>query len=234
MKKIFNYLILFILLLLPIGVFALANPVVDPIINFLPIDKNLLKNTIVLDEANILSTKTEEYIDKSGKELEKETGIKIFVATVPNLSGFNLDEFVDNLFNYITVTTENENVLIFIFSLEDEVYDIKVSDTLNEALSFDEIDEIKEKYIDTYFNNDEWDNGVKNGYSAFYEKIVKFKNINLDYTKPINPNEKNNTNMILFTIIISLVIIVVAIICIIIENKSKKKNKVNKKAKSKK
>ena len=51
---------------------TVQNNMDNPIINFLPIDKNLLKNTIVLDEANILSTKTEEYIDKSGKELEKE------------------------------------------------------------------------------------------------------------------------------------------------------------------
>ena len=127
------------------------------------------------------------------------------------------------------------NRIIFKTSLEDEVYDIKVSDGLSDILSKNDLEEIKEKYISSYFENDEWDNGVKNGYNAIYEKIVKAKELDIDYTKPIDPNNEDNVNSKILTIIISLVIIVVTIICIVIEytRKNKKENKVNKYKKSK-
>ena len=233
MKKLFNCLILFIALFLVAGQLVFANVALDPII--LPIEVDLFKDKSVVDDSNIISTKTEEYINKTGNELEKEADVKLLVMTVSNLSGYSFEEITYNLTNFVSITTKKTDVVVFFVYFEEESYDIKVSDSLSDVLSESDLAEIKEKYINSYFENDEWDNGVKNGYNAIYEKIVEAKDLDIDYTKPIDPNNENNTNVntTIFTIVISLVIIVVTIICIIIEYTRKKKNTVKKDKKTK-
>ena len=40
-----------------------------------------------------------------------------------------------------------------------------------------------------YLKNNDWDNGIKNGYDAFYSEIVKLNNLSLEYNEPL-VNEK--------------------------------------------
>ncbi|MBE6150500.1 MAG: TPM domain-containing protein [Firmicutes bacterium] len=229
MKRNFNYLILFVLLLLPVGVFAFSNPVVDPIISYFPLNTDNLKNADVLDGAKILSTKTEEYIIKKSDELEKEAGIKILVVTVSGLDDSNIEDFTNSFFNLwqISNNDENNNLLLMVLSLKEGKFNIKVGTGLTDVLTSSKIDEVKNKYISTYFKDDEWDNGIKNGYNAFYAEIVESRDLDIKYIKPVDANDNNSIETIILTIIFSLLIIVVAAICIYIEYfvKDKKKNK---------
>ena len=228
MKK-FNYLILFVLLLLPVGVLAFSNPVVDPIISYFPLNIDNLKNADVLDGAKILSTKTEEYIIKKSDELEKKAGIKILVVTVSDLEDSNIENFTNSFFYFWQISNgdDNNNLLLMVLSLKEGKFNIKVGTGLTDVLTSNKIDEIKNKYISTYFKDDEWDNGIGNVYNAFYAEIVESRDLDIKYTKPVDGNDNKSIETIILTIIFSSLIIVVAAICIYIEYflKDKKKSK---------
>ena len=217
MKKYFNYLLLFIFLFVPIYVFAFNNPISGPLSSFIKIDFNKIKELDVLDDAKIISTSTEEYIVKRNNKLEEVSGIKILVVTVPNLDDYNIEDFSNSLYT-VWQTSHNEEFnsgVLFVVSLNEGKYVLKVGTELSNILTENKINKFKEEYIDPYFKNDEWNKGIKNGYDAVYSEMVESKDLDIEYTKPVSKNNEKETFVFILYIIFFSSIILVSVMSIL-------------------
>ena len=222
MKKYICFTIVFLILVLPINVFAVVNPTDRFYIN---------------DYANILSSETEDYIFDKSVKLNDIDGTQIVVVTVKNLGGQSLEEYANILFNNWGIgSKEKNNGLLLLLALEEREFRVEVGDGLGGILPDGKTGRFQDDYIIPYLKNNNWDEGIKNGYNAFYSEIVKLNNLDLDYNNPKENGSyyyeyvNNDIEPIIFLlpIIIFISSCVGAISGIIIKNIKNKKNRDNK------
>jgi len=186
MKKYIYALIIFLLLLFPSSVFAIVNPT---------------NNFYINDYANILSSETEEYILSKSIALNNVDGTQIVVVTVPNLGGYSLEEYANELFNTWGIGSKDKNNgLLLLLALEEREFRVEVGDGLGGILPDGKTGRFQDDYIIPYLRNNDWDNGLKNGYDAFFKEVVKLNNLDIEYNEPIISNNENDN---LFDILIS-------------------------------
>lgn len=194
MKKYICYLILFLYLMLPCNTFAIVRP---------------MSNFYVNDYANILSSETERYILDKSIALNNIDGTQIVVVTVPNLEGNSLEDYANKLFNNWGIGDKKKNNgLLLLLALEEREFRVEVGDGLEGILPDGKTGRFQDQYIIPYLKNNNWDEGIKNGYDVFYSEIVKLNNLDLEYEEGIpsyntDNNEENDLN-ILFEIILVL------------------------------
>lgn len=171
MKKILLFLSLF-LLIIPIYGNAIVSPTNEFYIN---------------DYANILSGETEEYILQRSLALHAADGTQIVVVTVPNLEGMSLEKYAYDLFNSFGIgDKEKNNGLLLLLALEERKFRVEVGDGLGGILPDGKTGRFQDNYIIPYLKENKWDEGIRNGYDAFYAEIVEQNNLDVDYTKPID------------------------------------------------
>ena len=158
MKKLFLFIIL-LLCFLPVTCFSLVKP------------SSVL---YVTDEAKVLSKETKDYIVLYSDFLSRTNRISYYVVTVKNMEGYDLDTYVDMVYDSFHVGSNG----MLIFLAKDE-RTIKVVAGEDIALFIDDkdIDEAINLYFMPYFKNDDWDSGIKNGYTAFYKMICNYYDI---------------------------------------------------------
>ena len=172
-----NYLIL---ILLSIVFIPKVNAIVDPTSNF-----------YVNDYANILSEETEKYIMDKSVALEKVDGTQIVVVTVKNLEGLSLEDYSLRLARKFKIgSSSKDNGLLILLALEERALRTEVGAGLEGIIPDGKSGRFQDTYMIPYLKNNDWDNGIKNGYDAYYKEIVTLNNLNLDYTEP----EGNNIN----------------------------------------
>ncbi|MBQ7105749.1 MAG: TPM domain-containing protein [Bacilli bacterium] len=176
MKKYIYYLIIFLFFFFPASCFAIVSPTKEFYIN---------------DYANILSSENEEYILKRSLALNEIDGTQIVVVTVPNLEGMSLEKYAYELFNSFGIGSENNNGLLLLLALEEREFRVEVGDGLGGILSDGKTGRFQDEYIIPYLKDNKWDEGIRNGYDAFYSEIVELNNLEVDYTKPISYYEEN-------------------------------------------
>ncbi len=135
----------------------------------------------VNDYANILSTDTEKYIMNNSVKLASSSGIQIVVVTVKNLEGQDIETYATDLYRQFGIGNNKDNKgLLILLSLEERDIKIEVGYGLEEVIT----DGLAGRYLDEYFvpllKDDRWDEGIKNGYSALYQKICDYYDINYD------------------------------------------------------
>lgn len=165
MKKIMKLCIvgIFIGLLIPLKVQALVSPTSDFYIN---------------DYANILSEETKNYILNKSVALEKETTAQIVVVTVPNLEDKSLEEYATELFRKFGIgDKEKNNGLLLLLALEERQFRVEVGYGLEGVLPDGLTGRYQDEYIIPYLKENNWDEGIKNGYNAFYKKVAESYNL---------------------------------------------------------
>lgn len=171
MKKILLFLSLF-LLIIPIYGNAIVSPTNEFYIN---------------DYANILSSETEEYILQRSLALHAADGTQIVVVTVPNLEGMSLEKYAYDLFNSFGIgDKEKNNGLLLLLALEERKFRVEVGDGLGGILPDGKTGRFQDNYIIPYLKENKWDEGIRNGYDAFYAEIVEQNNLDVDYNKPVS------------------------------------------------
>lgn len=158
MRKHLVFLFL-LLLLFPLNVFSL-------------VDKN--ENSFVVDQANILTDETIEYIDGNSHYLNESLAIDYYVVIVENLNNFTVEEYADKIFDKFNIS---EKGLLILISTDDRKMRVRVGDELSDIVYPQIIDEYIEQFFMTSFKNGEWDEGVKNGYSAFYKLLCNYYDV---------------------------------------------------------
>lgn len=184
-------LILFVGLLSVINVHAIVKPTNEFYIN---------------DYANILSSDIEEYILEKSIALNNAEGTQIVVVTVPNLEGISLENYANKLFNEFGIgDKEKNNGLLLLLALEEREFRVEVGYGLEGILPDGKTGRFQDDYIIPYLKENDWDNGIKNGYDAFYSEIVKLNNLNIDYNEAELLKNNNENSDIYIVLIISLI-----------------------------
>ncbi len=84
--------------------------------------------------------------------------------------------------------------MLLLISLEERELRIEVGNGLEGILPDGKCGRYRDQYMIPYLKNDEWDNGIKNGYDAFFKEIVTQNNLNIDYTNPIDESKNQARN----------------------------------------
>lgn len=159
-KKMASIIIMMILFLNILGIksFALVEPTSDFYVN---------------DYANLLSSDVEEYIISTNKTLNSQTGAQIVVVTVPNLEGQSLEEYATALFRKFGIgdKTKNNGVLMLL-ALEERQMRIEVGYGLEGVLTDGKTGRIQDEYIIPYLKENNWNEGIRNGYSKILEEVA--------------------------------------------------------------
>ena len=169
MKKVLLTITLFFMFILPVS--AISNEdVVDQTTEF-----------YINDYADIVSPEVEEHIININKNLHKETGAQVVVVTVNSLNGYSVEEYATTLFRKFGIgDKEKNNGVLFLISKGDRLLRIEVGYGLEGAIPDGKAGRIRDTYITPYLKNDDWDNGVKNGFDAIIVEVCKEYNIEVD------------------------------------------------------
>ena len=142
----------------------------------------------VNDYANILSEETEKYIVDNSSKLEDATKVQIVVVTIKNLEGQDIETYATDLFRNFGIGNEKENNgLLILIALEEREIKVEVGYGLEEVMTDGLVGRYLDNYFQPYLKQDKWDEGVKEGYIAFYQKICDYYHIDSSIIGETNP-----------------------------------------------
>lgn len=190
MKKLIYFIILF-LMIIPLNTLGLVRQSDD---------------IYVTDSAQILNNETEDYIVTYSEFLKENKNIDYYVVTVKSLEGINLEEYTDYVFDSFNM---NDLGLLIVISHDDRSIRIKAGSELSKVIESSTIDNYIDSYFMPYLKNDDWNTGIKNGYSSFYKLLCNI--FKIDSSTMTVYNGKSFINNYRYTIFI-----VILWICIFI------------------
>lgn len=155
------FLLLFIVLILNMTSITMAS-VISPTSDF-----------YVNDNAGILTSSTKQYIINTNIELQKKTGAQIVVVTVKSLEGMSIEDYANQLFNSWEIGDKSkDNGLLLLCSYGDREFRVEVGYGLEGKLPDGKTGRMQDEYIIPYLREDKFDEGIKNGYSAFLKEVA--------------------------------------------------------------
>ena len=164
----------------------------------------------VNDYADILSEESVAYIIEKSEQLNEIDGTQIVVVTIPSLEGAVLEEYSLELARSFGIGDEDKNNgLLLLLTLEERMFRVEVGYGLEEILPDGKTGRFQDDYIIPYLKDNKWDEGIINGYNAFYDEIVTLNNLDVEYDKPLDqsvstiPDEMSSREIV--GLIISLV-----------------------------
>ena len=127
----------------------------------------------VNDNAGILSNDTKKYIMNMSVELQKKTSAQLVVVTVKSLEGMDIETYANKLFNKWGIgNSSKNNGLLLLCSYEDRKFRVEVGEGLEGKLPDGKTGRMQDEYIIPYLKENKFDEGIKNGYSAFLKEIA--------------------------------------------------------------
>lgn len=190
MKKLIYFIILF-LMIIPLNTLGLVKQSDD---------------IYVTDSAQILNNEIEDYIVTYSEFLKENKNIDYYVVTVKSLEGISLEEYTDYVFDSFNM---NDLGLLIVISHDDRSIRIKAGSELSKVIESSTIDNYIDSYFMPYLKNDDWNTGIKNGYSSFYKLLCNI--FKIDSSTMTVYNGKSFINNYRYTIFI-----VILWICIFI------------------
>lgn len=157
--KKYILILVFILLLCPFNIKALVTQSSD---------------IYVTDNANVLKDETKDYIVTYSDFLKDKEKIDYYVVTLKSLEGINLEEYTDYIYDSFNM---NEKGLLIVFSKSDRQLRIKTGEKLSKIIPDDVIEEYINSYFMPYLKDEDWNSGIKNGYSSFYKLLCNYYQI---------------------------------------------------------
>ena len=157
--KKYILILVFILLLCPFNIKALVTQSSD---------------IYVTDNANVLKDETKDYIVTYSDFLKDKEKIDYYVVTLKSLEGINLEEYTDYIYDSFNM---NEKGLLIVLSKSDRQLRIKTGTKLSKIIPDDVIEEYINSYFMPYLKDEDWNSGIKNGYSSFYKLLCNYYEI---------------------------------------------------------
>lgn len=134
----------------------------------------------VYDGAQVLSQETEQYILRTNQELESKTGAQIVVVTIPSLEGQGLEEYATDLFRQWGIgDAEKDNGVLLLCAVEDRQFRVEVGYGLEGDLPDGKTGRMQDEFIIPLLREDQFDAGIKNGYSAFLQEVAEVYDISI-------------------------------------------------------
>lgn len=167
-----------------VNIYALVSPTADFYVN---------------DYANILNEKTEKYIINKNKQLNYQTGAQIVVVTVKNLEGDSLEDYATSLFRKYGIGDKTKNNgLLLLLALEERQFRVEVGYGLEGILPDAKTGRIQDEYIIPYLKQNDWDNGIRNGFNAFLKVLTDEYDIEVGGETPEIVGNTVDSNTITF------------------------------------
>ncbi len=153
----------------------------------------------VNDYANVLSPELEDTIIKKSRQLDEIDGTQIVVVTINTLEGEDLESFTNQLGNYYKIGGDSKGLIILLVT-EDRDIRVEVGDNLEGILNDGKVGRYIDNYMIPYLKDNDWENGIKNGYNAFFNEIVEQNHLDLETEEVISTGDSSDIDsIILFT-----------------------------------
>lgn len=188
-KKTASIIIMMILFLNILGIksFALVEPTSDFYVN---------------DYANLLSNDVQEYIISTNKTLNSQTGAQIVVVTVKNLEGQSLEEYATALFRKFGIGDKKKNNgVLMLLALEERQMRIEVGYGLEGVLTDGKTGRIQDEYIIPYLKENNWNEGIRNGYSKILEEVANEYQVDVGEITAVSNKDNEEASMAIPTTI---------------------------------
>lgn len=168
-----------------------------------------------------------DYIINVNKKLYNQTGAQIVVVTIPSLEENSLEEYANQLFNKFGIgdKTKNNGVLLLL-SLKERQFRIEVGYGLEGILTDGKTGRIQDEYIIPYLKNNNWNQGIKNGFNAILKIVADEYNIDVGTQKAAKVEDSRNYEGIIAPILFISVMVVSGILGMT-SGKLYKKKKIN-------
>lgn len=126
----------------------------------------------VTDEANVISSDTEQYIIEKNAQLEALCGGQIVVATVDFLDGMDIEDYAYKLFaDWEIGDKDKDNGVLLLLVIGEENYWCMQGKGLENTLTSGDIDDILWYYLEDDFAAGDYDAGVRSVFDALYDRV---------------------------------------------------------------
>ena len=128
----------------------------------------------VNDFAGVLNSDTREKIQRIGKSLEDMTTAQVVLVTVDSLDGQDIDSYANELFEQWGIgQKDKDNGVLILDAVSERQLRIEVGYGLEGALTDIETADIRTQYMNPYLKNNDYDNGLLNGYFAVVNFVAE-------------------------------------------------------------
>lgn len=160
----------------------------------------------VNDFSNVVNEATEKELNDIGKTIKEKTGADISVAVVDSLDGKTVDEYANELFRTWGLgDKEKNNGVLLLVSTGDRKIRIEVGYGLEGVLNDGKTGAILDEFVVPYLKQDNYSEGVKNGYLAIAKEVAKEYGIE-NLSEPSAPKKSTKDfGILVFIIVIILV-----------------------------
>lgn len=130
------------------------------------------ENQYVLDEADVLSDKTEREIISENQKLFEKTGAEIVVVAVDFLGGEEIDDYAYELFdNWGIGSSERNNGLLLVLAVGEEDYYVLPGYGIEETFSGGELQSMLDAYLEPDFAAGNYDAGVQKFFGEALDRM---------------------------------------------------------------
>lgn len=202
----FVVVLLAVLLFVPTVVFAAGIP-------------KRPRNQYVLDDADVLTQSTIDYIVENNQVLFDLTGGEVCVVTVPNTGGMDVQEYTEDLFNSWGIGSKQENngfLLLLMINQDDYVY--MLGSGTQQWMGVDRADNLVKDTLEPYFAAGNFNDGVYETFNIIVGEYVNHYNIDVENKvirsnpnnvgAPNNSAHGNRSSRVLSVVIVALLFIV--------------------------
>ena len=149
----------------------------------------------VYDGANVLSSSTESYIERTGSALAEACGAEVVVATVDFTDGEDIADYAYDLFNKWGIGDKKaNNGLLILLSIGAEDYYAEPGTGLTDVFTGGVLDAMLYDYLEDDFAAKEYDSGVKKVYARAVEILEDHYNVSYSAGTTNNANANTNYN----------------------------------------
>lgn len=211
MKK--GFFLFLLLLLVSFGNNVFALDVVRPTEDF-----------YVNDYAEILSEETEKYIMEHSINLYDKAGAQIVVVTVNNLGGASIEDYSLEVARSFGIgDSKKDNGILLIVSKEDRKIRIEVGYGLEGLINDAKAGRLLDDYAIPYLKDNDWNNGIINGYKATYKELNDYYELGEEIDMPVKEEEIDDGLLsIISTLLIGKIIYTIGLFGVDLDSKTKK------------
>ncbi|HWQ41596.1 MAG TPA: TPM domain-containing protein, partial [Desulfosporosinus sp.] len=169
----------------------------------------------VLDQANVLDQTTEEMIVRTSAALAQKTKAQIVVVTVNSLNGTSPTEYALSILRGWGIGDKTlNNGLLVLVSPTDRIARIEVGYGLEGPLPDAKTGQIQDEYMLPYFQKNDYNQGILNGYNALAQVVAKEYQVTLEINSPqgLPASSSSASNMPLPTWAIVLIVILILVL----------------------
>lgn len=135
----------------------------------------------VNDFADVLEQSTEERIQSIGKKLEEQTTAQVVLVTIKTLGDQDIDSYAVELFEKWGIgQKDKDNGVLILNAVQERQLRIEVGYGLEGILPDITTAKIRTEDMNPYLKNDDYDNGLLNGYISVVNTVSKEYGVTVD------------------------------------------------------